>query len=48
MAPPSTSRDIDVQSQIVSRVGGVPGEESVLSECGGTALTAIQTPITYE
>ena len=36
MASPSTSRDIDVESQIVSRVGGVPDKESVSPECGGT------------
>jgi hypothetical protein len=45
MASPSTSRDIDVESQIVSRVGGVPGEESVTSERGGSAG---QTPIRVE
>jgi len=37
MTSPSTSHDIDVESQIVSRVGGVPGKESVTSECGGTS-----------
>ena len=45
MASPSTSRDIDVESQIASRVGGVSGKESVTSECGGTAG---QIPIRIE
>jgi hypothetical protein len=45
MASSSTSREIDVESQIVLRVAGVPGEESVMSECGGTAG---QTPIRVE